>query len=87
MSPRSAAPAMSNVAKPSPVGLFATGVGPVADDDAEAGVAQVLRLRASLNAVAENGDGLPRQGAGIRIGVVEDFDHDGLWYLRAPAPI
>jgi hypothetical protein len=45
-------------------------------------VAQVLRLRMSLAAVAQDGDGFALQGLGIRVVFVEDSSHWGSSFAR-----
>src|SRR5580693_6278579 len=55
--------------------LRAGAVGLEAHDDLVAAVAQVLRLRVSLAAVAQDGDGFSLQGLGISVMLVENSSH------------
>src|SRR5580704_6400437 len=55
--------------------LCAVAVGVEAHDDFAAAVAQVLRLRVSLAAVAQDGDGFALQGLGIRVVLVKNGSH------------
>src|SRR5262249_50602302 len=48
-------------------------------DDAHAGIAERQRLCATLDAVAEDRDGLSPQGGGIDVFVVEDPRHGSGW--------
>jgi hypothetical protein len=48
-------------------------------DDFEAAVAQILRLRVSLAAVAKDGDGFALQGIGVGVAFIKNVNHQ-----RAP---
>lgn len=57
--------------------------GTLTDDDADAGVAQVLGMRVTLAAVTDDGDGLALQGLQIRILLVIDLHLYSLPRTRA----
>jgi hypothetical protein len=48
-----------------------------ADDDANARIPQVERMRVSLASVADDRNGATRQSREIRVGVVEERRHHG----------